>query len=767
MEPDFIPSKEERKLIEVIRIKDAEMVLVNGNVYMSWKANDTTSKRLAIVQLYRVGVGTQAVLSEAFGVHINSVAQYIGRFDREGTEGLIEQRRGPRRKWKVWPEIRKQILEIVVKEGEVDCEKIRKKLAQCGVRVSRRSIREVLKENGFLDEEREGGSGEEEEPRGLFDEGIDDEQFVFDFRSSRLPENDYRLDGFQSRGSGKAPRETSSGIRRQYSRAQREYLDHLEEGDYNAYAGGLLFTALIEKYSFLSILKRMIEIPHHEGYSLEQMCLTLMYLDIFGYRSIEDYKRAYAEEFGVLIGRSNSPRPKCIRRFLHRVRKLGIGERLIDEFATEYLGSGIAEWGVLYIDGHFMPYYGLFSIMKGWHGVRQKGMKGSYNFLGVDEHFTPWLFLVRSAMEDLLQKIPQIVEKAREIGRKVGIGEERLERLVVIFDREGYSAELYRLLDGREPGTRRVLFISWAKYMDKWVYQIPEQKFEKTVEIIYEVRKPQKIRYHETERMMSKYGKVRAIVIQSEMEIRRVAIYTNAQEEELGSEKVVQFMCRRWGEENLIKELMHKHRIDYTPGYVRELLSDQPLVANPQVQELKLKKAHLTAELSRLKLALADSVIRTVHENGQKQNPREDQSVLLTDILRTEGAIKAVGEQIKGLPEKVPYPQVHEGKRLVQLNYEKKRFLDCIKVFGYNMEKKFCSVLLKYFERRKEVYSVLSMIVRRGGYIKLEGKTLKVRLRRFQNREVDYAARHLCEEVNSLSPRTSDRYRIPLHFGVS
>jgi len=302
--------------------------------------------------------------------------------------------------------------------------------------------------------------------------------------------------------------------------------------------------------------------------------------------------------------------------------------------------------------------------------------------------------------------------------------------------------------------------------MDRWIYEIAEEKFEKTVEVNYDIKKAEQISYYETERMMSKYGKIRAIVIGSGKEKRRAAIYTNAEKEELGSEEVVRFICRRWGEENLIKELMLKHRIDYTPGYVREFLGTQPLVNNPQVQELKLKKAHLTSELSRLKLSLADCVIRAVHENGKKGNPREDQAELLTDILRTEGEIKEVGEQIKGLPAKVPFPEVHEGKRLVQLNYEKKRFLDCIKVFGYNMEKRLCSILLQYYDRRKEVYPALSMIVRRGGFIKLEGGMLKVRLRRFQNREIDYAARHLCEEMNGLRPRTADRYRPPLHFGV-
>src|SRR2546430_12705718 len=86
-----------------------------------------------------------------------------------------------------------------------------------------------------------------------------------------------------------------------------------------------------------------------------------------------------------------------------------------------------------------MPYYGLYPISKGWHGVRQMPMKGSYNFLAVDERFVPWLFLIRSSSEDLLQKIPELIEKAKRIGEQAGVSRQRLGQLIVVFDREGYS----------------------------------------------------------------------------------------------------------------------------------------------------------------------------------------------------------------------------------------------------------------------------------------------------------------------------------------
>jgi hypothetical protein len=541
----------------------------------------------------------------------------------------------------------------------------------------------------------------------------------------------------------------------------------LEQGDYNAYAGGLLLAPLLARYGFVPTLRGMIAIRTYEGYRLEELSLTLLYLDVFGFRSMEDFKRAYREEFGVLVGRSQSPSLFTLRRFLHRVRTLAKGEALIDAFGVAYLQSGLAAWGVMYIDGHFMPYYGMYPISKGWHGVRQIPMKGSYNFLAVDEQFHPWLFLIRSCSEDLLQKIPELIEKAKAIGVKAGVSQERLDQLIVLFDREGYSAELYRYLDGRDlgGGKRRAIFISWAKYADKWVKDLAEAEFSQVVRVTYQIQEAEDIHYLETTRSMSKYGKIRAVVIQSGKGKQRAAIYTNATAEELGAPRIVDLMCHRWGEENAIKELLHKHLINYTPGYVSEELEDQPLVTNPQVTELKKQRAGLVNELNRLKIELAEHVLK--QPGDKRKAPLRSQAEVLESIAVAESAIVLTDQRLDRLPSEISFADAHDGEKLRRLDYEKKRFLDCIKVFVYNLKIQMSRMLLSHYDRQKELLPALAMIVERGGYVKLVGAgRLRVTLRRFKDPEIDYAARHLCEDLNRLEPVTLDRHAFPIHYEV-
>jgi hypothetical protein len=720
--------------------------------------------------LYKSKFATQKDLSRVFGIHINSVQKYIADFTDAGLEGLIPQRSGPRESWKLTPRLRSKILILALKEGILGYDAIQKRLEAWNEQVSISSIRQVLLENGFVNETVRVGDTEVVQT-GLFD-SIDKRQlqlpFTYATKLVKREEIDLEVEKDKTEN-----REVNNFIvvqqraLRHYSQAQRRYLDQLERGYYNTYAGGLLFAPLLEHYYFLPTLKREIDIATYEGYSLEELCITLFYFDIFGFRSVEDFKRVYPEEFGLLIGRSYSPSLYTLRRFLHKVRELKKSEKLIDEFALTYLKTGIVKWGVLYIDGHFLPYYGIYPITKGWHGVRRIPMKGSYNFIGVDDKFTPFIFLVRSSSEDLLQKIPEILEKAKKIGHETGLSDKLMENLIVIFDREGYSAELYRFLDGkdRKEKRRRAIFISWAKYADKWVNDIAEERFNRSVKVRYEIQRFKEVKYHQTERTMNKYGVIRAIVIESGENGKRSAIYTNAKDNEVGAEKIIELICRRWGEENLIKELLMKHLINYSPGYVTDELEEQPLVDNPKINELKKAKASRARELHKLKVQLAEQVLQET-DQASLEDIKKKQIQLFADIAKIDNEILFINHEIEKTPEKIRFDQAHGGERLLQLNYEKKRFLDCIKVFAYNMEKKMCELLSNYYDAKKELLPALSMIVGRGGHIKLEMGQIRVQLRRFMNPEIDYAARHICEDLNSMNPVTPDKFRFPIHYEV-
>ncbi|MBI4681238.1 MAG: helix-turn-helix domain-containing protein [Nitrospirae bacterium] len=756
--------------IQVLEGVETTEVIVNGRPYMKWVTGDEVTKRIAIIQLYETGKGTQDEISKAFGIHLNTVYNYINAFKREGINGILIQTSGPKQAHKITPEIKFKILEVAYSNMKCRLEDIKEILKKrWNEEVSVSSIRRVLIENGFMREE--AGKNDLWIRQETLFSAMDNVQLELDFREKETElKKDFMLEEVKiNKEQTTGNYDNENKAKRVYSSAQRIYLDQLEQssyelkiekGEYNTYAGGLLFVPLLKRYNFIPMIKRIIDINTHEGYSLEELCLTLFYFDIFEFESIENFKTVYPEEFGILTGKLRSPSIWTLRRFLHKVRGFKKGEQLMDEFAKEYLKSGIVKWGVLYIDGHFLPYYGIRTITMGLHTVRNKILKGSYNFMASDAEFNPLVFLIRPSSEDLIEKIPEIIAKARKIAEEVGIDG---KVLTVIFDREGYSGALYRKLD--EIGVR---LISYAKYTDKWVYDYKNEEFNKSVMVKYEIQESKEIKYFETERRMPKYGKMRAIVIKSSTDNRRTAIHTNDKDGDAG--EIIELLCRHWGHENLNKALKLNHLIDYYPGYVSEELEEQPLVDNPELEELKQRRATLKSHLHGLELTLAKKILKETKDDTNWKEIKTKEIETLSQITGIESQITLLNQKIDELPKEKLYDEAHEGRRLVELDYEKKRFLDCIKVFSYHMEKKMCELLAKYYDVpnvKKEIWSALGMIVRRGAHVRLEEGRLTVKLRRFKDPEINYAARHVCEELNQMKPFTLDRFCLPIYYEVA
>jgi hypothetical protein len=153
-------------------------------------------------------------------------------------------------------------------------------------------------------------------------------------------------------------------------------------------------------------------------------------------------------------------------------------------------------------------------------------------------------------------------------------------------------------------------------------------------------------------------------------------------------------------------------------------------------------------------------------EKGTSWDEIKNKRILtMADIESIRSQITLLDLKIDELPEKIRYDEAY-GENLLKLNYEKKRFLDCIKVFTYNMENQMCKYLLNYYDIKKEIRPVLSMLLKRGGDVKLEDGKLRVRLRRFKNPEINYAVRHLCDDLNQMEPVSLDKFQMPMRYEV-
>ena len=77
-----------------------------------------------------------------------------------------------------------------------------------------------------------------------------------------------------------------------------------------------------------------------------------------------------------------------------------------------------------------------------------------------------------------------------------------------------------------------------------------------------------------------------------------------------------------------------------------------------------------------------------MEKDAEWEEIKKKRILTIADIESIRTRIVLLNIEIDKLPSEIRFDEAHRGKKLVELNYEKKRFLDCIKVFTYNMEKK-------------------------------------------------------------------------------
>ncbi len=107
---------------------------------------------------------------------------------------------------------------------------------------------------------------------------------------------------------------------------------------------------------------------------------------------------------------------------------------------------------VFFIDGHFLPYYGLKVLAKGYHTVRRTIMKGNEIYVVSDIDGKPLFSITEGCDIDFRPIIIRAADKIISMG---------IDRPILVFDRGGYGVHFFSELSTRAD------FVTWAKYVKK------------------------------------------------------------------------------------------------------------------------------------------------------------------------------------------------------------------------------------------------------------------------------------------------------------
>lgn len=726
-------------------------VFLNYIPVVHFNVNEHIERRLATIELVERELCNQKTAGKICSFHRNTVFKLLRTKRLLGLEAVLEDHRGLKQPLKYVNEIRSHIKKLLRKYPDWTDQAIADQAAKdLRMDISRSAVARIRTEKQDYPWTKKQPTIKELMEMTKVAEAIDQE--CFDARQLRLnfekdPELKQKSEEFSQESAPKAERET-----------ERFLIRRLQQGERNVFAGGMMHHLFLQEIGFEHLLQPL-PLSKWDTYQSGEILATLFHSVSQGIQSIEALKLVNASELGVLIGRHRSPDKDIIRDHLTQMAQHRLSGELIDRFARRLLERGRIDPEVFFIDGHFLPYYGLNIIAKGYYTVRRLAMRGNEIYAVSDLKGKPLFFITESREIDFRPIISRAAAMLTDWG---------ISRPVLVFDREGYGIHFFKEL------SQRADFVTWAKYVgDSYLERIPEESF--TLGLLFKDQRylvaEQWRTVQESLATAQKEGRhqptsmpLRLVVLKDVESGKRLGIYTN-NATRLASD-IAYYMLHRWGDsENFFKEMMARFNLNYHPGYDIKELENQPLVENPDIALTKKAIQVLKKESQELEkdILLTEARLARHHDKRLVAKLAKLQSTLeekKTDLAHFE-------HKLTILPEKVSIIDILQGKPMSRCDLEKKKLYDLMQFMAFHSRERLAEIFQSCYDDHRDIKQVLDMITTRAGYVKLIGQTLVVILDWIENQKHRQAVERLCHLLNQKEIKLNGRLKVKLFFYLS
>jgi len=722
----------------------------------SFYEEDVASEKIAAIQLVEAGLASITEAAEVVGLHRNTISEAIKTKQLLGIVSAIKDDRGRKQPIHYTPAIRSHITRLLESHADWTDEEIAKEAAKdLKTRVSRQAVARIRVEHFEAANKLSPPSKRElmeiEAMTRRIEERITKHvQLSFNFEEE--PELKEKVEEFAQES---APCVNST--------AEEKSVSLLQKGSYTPYAGLFFYHLFLCELNFSKLFIGFKSVEGG-GYRADEILLAIVFGLAHRLPSIEAHKLLNPSQFGSLLGMPRSPEPVTIRSYLEELAEQNIAESVIDKFAMQVLKMGAIDPGVFFIDGHFLPYYGLSLLSKGYHTVRKQVLKGNEIYVVSDIRKRPLMFITEGCEIDFRPTIMRVADKIIDYG---------VERPLFVFDRGGYGVHFFSEL------SLKADFITWGKYIrDDELSSISDDKFKVGFRFCgscYEIAEVDKDLIESANtarkegRQESSHIKIRMIVIRVINEKttkqigKRLAVVTSNKDR--GAWEIAYLMLNRWGKsENFFKEVMAIFNFNYHPGYAIYEMEGQPVFDNPQVRIIRTAIKTLEKEIRWLE---GESAIL------QLEYQKDAQKKILNKIKQIEDQEREKTEDKRGLEKKLeelPARVTLESlldRPMSHCDLEKKRLYDLMQIIAYHARERLVEEFRQCYNRPQDVKQILDKIINKGGYVRLIGSTLVILLDWIERPAHRQAAESLCQRINRLGTMTEGRLNLRLHFAVA
>lgn len=481
-------------------------------------------------------------------------------------------------------------------------------------------------------------------------------------------------------------------------------------------------------------------------YGIEHVLLLMGFLALARVKSLEQLRFEPPGEWGHLLGLDRIPEVHTLRK------KLGLMAQ--DQQVQSWSASLSALWmeqspqlaGRLYVDGHVRVYHGHQTPLPKRYVAREKlCLRGTTDYWINDQAGRPFFVINTTANPGLIAVLRQeiIPRLLQEVPHQPSLLELEKDpysfRFVIIFDREGYSPELFA-----ELWHQRIACQTYRKgVMEDWSVE----EFQE-----YEVELPhgekQRLMLAERGIWLGKKLWVREIRQLSSSGHQTAVISTDFKSNLV---QIAFQMFSRWAQENWFKYMIEHFGLQSLITYQLEPVSETTRVVNPAARSLAAQIKSKATQLTRQRAKYGAEPLTGPLEVEAAEKYQNRQTQLRQSIEALEQELATLKLKRKELPSHITLAELPTPDRFKQFLRAKKHLVDTIKMVAYRAETALAMSLRSLMARTDDARALLREIFTASADLSPDESagTLTVSLHHLSNACSDNLAIKLAEELNA------------------
>jgi hypothetical protein len=510
--------------------------------------------------------------------------------------------------------------------------------------------------------------------------------------------------------------------------------------------GGVL--AAVPALLAQGLLRRPASYQLPQGfYGIDSIFLVLALMALARIRSLEQLRYQAPGEWGKLLGLDRIPEVRTLREKVDLLSKdLGQAKEWNAQLAKEWMARQDSADLYFYCDGHVRVYHGETTPLPRHYVARERlclratvdywvnAMDGQ-PFLYINKEVDPGL--VATLKNDVVPWLEQLAPKTAEQQQRLA-EDPRAHWFTLVFDREGYSPELFaELFD------KRIAILTYHKFpKEDWPV---EQFAPHRVELAAGQTVTMKLSERGTRLSNNRWLREIRKLTDSGHQTAMLTTNFSAPMSVLAAS-----MFARWCQENFFRYMREQYGLDRLVEYGTEMIPDITTVVNPQWRRLDSQVRSKTGQRHRLHARFGAMALSEGLSEDEVQTYQRQKGELQEQIQHLDVEIDELKQQRKQTAHHIAVKSLPEEERFTRLRTERKHFLDTIKMIAYRAETSLVSVLREHLARSDDARTLVRQIFETEADLLPDAtnKTLTVRIHHLTQAAHDQVLEKLCATLN-------------------